>query len=75
MTESFLFEIVTPPRPFLKAYDVVLWCLAKGQRVSVYKEMDGYGKKSEYILQQSAFKQNHATEKNILSLYFSVVLI
>lgn len=71
MTESFLFEIVTPPRPFLKAYDV-LWCLAKGQRLSVYKEMDGYVKKSEYILQQTASKQNHAMEKNHFeSVFFS----
>lgn len=35
----------------------------------------GYVKKSKYILQQTVFKQNHAVEKTILSLYFSVVLI
>lgn len=51
-TESFLFEIVTPPPPIAKDNKVILWCLAKGQ-ITVYKEMDGSVKKSEYTLQQT----------------------
>lgn len=30
--------------------------------------MDGYVKKSEYTLQQTAFKQSHAMEKNIFCI-------